>query len=354
MKFRVFKLFISIFCIFTLSINLFACRNDDAIDKYIETTETVDVSSLSGTIHLYTSIDENVIMSVKNNFEMAYPNIKLEYTYNDDDTLTSKIEGEVEYEMWDCDVLWLDNPLTMENFKNKNYIKKIDLDKYEDIPSQYKDSSDFYISPSFVGVGIAYNTTLIEEKKVPKNYQDLLKDTANGMLMTNPNSAYISRYFVSALMQNKKYGEKYIQKLNDNDIKLVNGSLEPCNVVDDGDKAMSIAFDITANKYLNGNENFKFRYFDKDNVVWTYPIAITSVSKNDDLAKVFLDYILSSDGQNVLLENGFVVTNEKVENYIDTKNLINKCMKIDIKDINENFSNYLDKFNNIFGTTVAN
>lgn len=347
-KKHIIRRFLTILFLITLCINLFACRDDSVISEYIETTEAVDINSLTGSIILYTSVEESTIMNVKSEFEKAYPNIKLEYVYNDNDTLVSQIEGEIKYEMWNCDVLWLDNPLTMENFKNKNYLAKVDLDKYEDILSQYKDSDNFYIAPNFVGIGIAYNLALITEKDVPKSYNDLLKDTASGLVMTDPNTAYISKYFVSALMQNKKYGEDYFNKLKNNNAKLVEGSLEPCNVVDDGEKSMALAFDIIANRYLDGNENFKFRYFDKENIVWEYPIAITSASKNKNLAYVFLDYILSVEGQKVLLENGLTVTNEQVENYVDTKKLKNKCMKIDNKSINNNFDDYLNEFNNIF------
>src|SRR5262249_54856116 len=45
---------------------------------------------------------------------------------------------------------------------------------------------------------------------------------------------------------------------------------------------------------------------DNLNVIATYPIAVTTGSKNPELAKKFFDYVLAPEGQQVLVKYGFI------------------------------------------------
>jgi len=47
---------------------------------------------------------------------------------------------------------------------------------------------------------------------------------------------------------------------------------------------------------------------DNLNTIATYPIAATKNAKNADLAKKFIDYVLSADGQQILVRYGFIPT----------------------------------------------
>jgi molybdate transport system substrate-binding protein len=47
---------------------------------------------------------------------------------------------------------------------------------------------------------------------------------------------------------------------------------------------------------------------DELNTIATYPIAATTTSKNADLAKKFVDYVLGPEGQQVLVQYGFIPT----------------------------------------------
>jgi molybdate transport system substrate-binding protein len=46
---------------------------------------------------------------------------------------------------------------------------------------------------------------------------------------------------------------------------------------------------------------------DNLNTIATYPIAATKSAKNADLAKKFVDYVLSADGQQILVKYGFII-----------------------------------------------
>jgi hypothetical protein len=46
---------------------------------------------------------------------------------------------------------------------------------------------------------------------------------------------------------------------------------------------------------------------DKLNTIATYPIAATKSAKNADLAKKFVDYVLSADGQQIRVNYGFII-----------------------------------------------
>jgi molybdate transport system substrate-binding protein len=45
------------------------------------------------------------------------------------------------------------------------------------------------------------------------------------------------------------------------------------------------------------------------NTIASYPIAVTKSARNADLAKKFVDYVLSNAGQQILVKYGFITSN---------------------------------------------
>ena len=72
------------------------------------------------------------------------------------------------------------------------------------------------------------------------------------------------------------------------------------------------------------------------------------MSLNPDNGKLLIDFILSKEGQEVLVENNLVSVRDDVKMDVDTSSIAQKNMKVDYDDLGENVNNYLKTFNNIF------
>ncbi len=71
----------------------------------------------------------------------------------------------------------------------------------------------------------------------------------------------------------------------------------------EGDAGIVYSSDVTGE---NGNKVVKIDIPDNLNVIAKYPIALLKDSRQADLAKAFVDYVLSPEGQSVLSKYGFI------------------------------------------------
>jgi iron(III) transport system substrate-binding protein len=69
---------------------------------------------------------------------------------------------------------------------------------------------------------------------------------------------------------------------------------------------------------------------------------------NEDNAKLLMDFILSKEGQEVLVANNLVSVRDDVEMQVDTSAIAAINMPVDFNELGENLQNYLNDFNKIF------
>ena len=62
-----------------------------------------------------------------------------------------------------------------------------------------------------------------------------------------------------------------------------------------------------------------------------------------------MDFILSKEGQEVLVANNLVSVRDDVEMKVDTSAIAAVNMEVDYADLGANLQTYLENFNKIFG-----
>ena len=92
-----------------------------------------------------------------------------------------------------------------------------------------------------------------------------------------------------------------------------------------------------------------FHYTTEDVITMTSPVALIKGCANEENGKLLMDFILSKEGQEVLVENNLVSVRDDVEMPVDTSAIAAINMTVDFNDLGENLQNYLDSFNKIFG-----
>ena len=91
-----------------------------------------------------------------------------------------------------------------------------------------------------------------------------------------------------------------------------------------------------------------FHYTTEDVITMTSPIAMIHGCANEENAKLLMDFILSKEGQEVLVANNLVSVRDDVEMQVDTSAIASVNMAVDYNDLGANLQSYLDKFNHIF------
>jgi iron(III) transport system substrate-binding protein len=218
------------------------------------------------------------------------------------------------------------------------------------IAKEYMDAEGYYTAGRLVTMGIAWNIGLVEEADAPKTWEDLLDPKwQNQIIMTDPAQASTTKYWMAAMMQSEKYGPAFFEKLRENGVELESGTTATHNRVADASYMVGICLDYVSANLIAEGSPMAFHYTTEDVITMTSPVAMIKGCANEDNGKLLMDFILSKEGQEVLVANNLVSVRDDVEMQVDTSAIAAINMPVDFNDLGANLQNYLDNFNKIFG-----
>ena len=308
-------------------------------------------ASAEGKVMLYSSMQEAQLQAIEKAFEAKYPDVDMEYYYAGGGKLVTKMTTEAQDGgQIASDLVWLGDPSDYVGFKANGWLEPYISPETEHIAKEYMDAEGYYTAGRLVTMGIAWNINLVEEADAPKTWNDLLDPKWQGqIIMTDPAQASTTKYWMAAMMQSEKYGPAFFQKLRDNGVELESGTTATHNRVADASYLVGICLDYVSANLIAEGSPMAFHYTTEDVITMTSPIAIIKGCANLDNAKLLMDFILSKEGQEVLVENNLVSVRDDVEMKVDTSAIASINMPVDYDDLGQNLLNYLDEFNKIIG-----
>ena len=304
----------------------------------------------SGKVMLYSSMQEAQLQALEKAFEAKYPGVDMEYYYAGGGKLVTKMTTEAQDGgQIASDLVWLGDPSDYEVFKANGWLEPYISPETEHIAKEYMDPEGYYTAGRLVTMGIAWFIG-VDEADAPKTWNDLLDPKWQGqIIMTDPAQASTTKYWMAAMMQSEKYGPEYFQKLRDNGVELESGTTATHNRVADASYQVGICLDYVSANLIAEGSPMAFHYTTEDVITMTSPIAMIKGCANPDNAKLLMDFILSKEGQEVLVANNLVSVRDDVEMKVDTSAIAAINMPVDYTELGAHLQEYLDKFNEIFG-----
>ena len=302
-----------------------------------------------GKVMLYSSMQEDQLMAIEQAFQAKYPDIDMEYLYNSGGKVITKVTTEAQNGKIEADLIWTGDPSDYEGFKAAGWLQPYSSPEADHIADAYIDPDGYYTAGRLVTMGIAWSTSLVDEADAPKNWNELLDPKWQGQIvMTDPTQASTTKYWMAAMMQSEKYGPAFFEALRDNGIELESGTTATHNDVAAGSYEVGICLDYVSANLIAEGSPMAFHYTDEDVITMTSPLGIFADSQNLDNAKLLYDFILSKEGQEVLVANNLVSVRDDVEMNVDTSSIAAINLPVDFNDLAENTGAYLDQFNQIF------
>jgi len=303
-----------------------------------------------GKVMLYSSMQEAQLQAIEQAFEAKYPGVDMEYYYAGGGKLVTKMTTEAQDGgQIASDLVWLGDPSDYEVFKANGWLEPYVSPETEHIAKEYMDPDGYYTAGRLVTMGIAWFIG-VDEADAPKTWNDLLDPKwQNQIIMTDPAQASTTKYWMAAMMQSPKYGPDYFQRLRDNGVELESGTTATHNRVADASYQVGICLDYVSANLIAEGSPMAFHYTTEDVITMTSPIAMIKGCANEENAKLLMDFILSKEGQEVLVANNLVSVRDDVEMKVDTSAIAAINMEVDYTELGENLQNYLNEFNKIFG-----
>ena len=311
---------------------------------------TAALAEPSGKVMLYSSMQEAQLQAIEQAFEAKYPTVDMEYYYAGGGKLVTKMTTEAQDGgQIACDLVWLGDPSDYEAFKANGWLQPYVSPETDHIAKEYMDAEGYYTAGRLVTMGIAWFIG-VDEADAPKTWNDLLDPKwKNQIIMTDPAQASTTKYWMAAMMQSPKYGPEYFQKLRENGVELESGTTATHNRVADASYQVGICLDYVSANLIAEGSPMAFHYTTEDVITMTSPVGMIKGCKNEENGKLLMDFILSKEGQEVLVANNLVSVRDDVEMKVDTSAIAAVNMEVDYADLGANLQTYLENFNKIFG-----
>ncbi len=168
------------------------------------------------------------------------------------------------------------------------------------IPREYVDNKGYWSAYYAIPFGLGYNTQLVKKEDVPKTYEDLLHPRWNGKKISIDTEAF---GLLAGLIKGwgKKKAITYFRKLAEQQPVLNRGNSFRTQLAMAGEFPLVIAYATSIQRYTSRGAPIDWVPLEPVPVQLN-PVMLGAHARHPNAAKLFIDFVLSSEGQRLLVK----------------------------------------------------
>lgn len=255
-----------------------------------------------GLVVYYTSNRTTVAEKYAKGFEKKY-GIKVQVFRSGSEKVIAKLEAETQAGRIQADILNVSDPGYVAALQAKGALLP-HVSKYAaSVPDGFKDKDGHWVAGRLTAMVMAYNTKLIPPDQAPKRWADLTDPKWQGKLtLASPSYGGTSLNWAAGIV--KLYGWKFVEDLAKNKPLLTEGHLPGMQLVASGERPLSGEMnDYDARAGIAKRQPVGVVLPEEGTFVVPTPIAILKATTRPNAAKLFVEYMLSDEGQEVMVED---------------------------------------------------
>jgi ABC-type Fe3+ transport system substrate-binding protein len=237
-------------------------------------------------------------------FEKKYPFIKVNATRIGSERMATRLVSEAQARKVQADVV------NQSGFDFYGVLQKGVFDIYNSperaaLPTEYKDEKGLWVMNAATLNVIGYNTRLVPPANVPKSFWDLVDPKWKGQLLMDENESKWMAGMMSYYSEAKTVD--LLRKLATQEIQFRVGHTLIQTLAAAGERPIVVV------AFANGVERLKK---DRAPIDWvavepiiglTFGLALVKDAPHPNCAKLFIDYLLSKEGQEIIADAGYYV-----------------------------------------------
>lgn len=251
-----------------------------------------------GEVVWYTSMAQEHSKVVVDQFQKKYPFIKATFYRTGGGALLNKVLTEARAGRFAFDVVTARGE-SIQAFKEKNLLDSYLSPETKMIDPDLFDKQGYWHAYYVVPNALGYNTNLVKKEDVPQTYEALLDPKWKGRKISMDTENYlILQGLISAWGREKAVS--YMRKLFAQDPVLTRGNTERVTITSAGEYPLVIAYahSIERAKFVGGPMDWIAL---EPAVVEIEPLLVGSKAPHPNAARLFLDFALSKEGQEILV-----------------------------------------------------
>lgn len=299
----------------------------------------------SGKLTVYTSVPQTMADTFQNAFVKKYPNIDMNVYRASSGEILTKMKTEKEAGQMGCDVVWVADFASADSLKELDLLEKYDSQEGKEIADSLKDPEGYYYGSRVINMVLAYNTKI----EAPTSWNDLLSENLSekvGIPSVSSGSAF---QFVGTMVSNTDFGWDYFKKMKENGGVQFKANSDVLQRIATGEILAGAVLDYMVSDMKNQGSPVDFVIPEEGAIAVASPIAQVKGGKNADNAQLFIEYVLSEEGQTLLADLKTTPVRSGIETPDEVLSLdTTKFMMSDSAYISQNSNDIKNQFNTIF------
>lgn len=254
-----------------------------------------------GKMVFYTSVETEFARLLTSAFEAKYPFIKTDIFRSSHERIFSRLNVERKTGNFAADVL------SVGEFETYHMQKRGLLTAYKSpaattYPEGFKDADGYWTDFYDNLIVTAYNSTRVKRDELPKSYEDLLHPRWRRRMVLDKNE---DRWFANMLyLMGEKKGMEFMQALAKQEVAIRSGRSLITQLLAAGE------FDLQIVAYWYRPHLLKKQGAPVDWIaiepalVALHPISMIDRAPHPNAARLFIDYVLSEEGQRLFASRG--------------------------------------------------
>jgi iron(III) transport system substrate-binding protein len=301
-----------------------------------------------GKLVLYTSQPDRDAQRTVEGFRKKNPGVEVEIFRSGTTEVMSKLMAEIAAGAPRADVLLIADALSMERLKAAGELQAYPGADVRELPPDAYDKAKTYFGTKLITTGIIVNR---QATMKPASWKDLLKPEAKGQVaLPSPLYSGAAAIHMGALHASAALGSDYYEKLAKNGAVALRGNGAVLNAVAGGQKMYGIIVEFMALNAKAKGSPVDFVFPAEGVSIVTEPTAILRGTKNPEAARAFVDFLLSKDGQELAMSQGYFPARKDVNpppGFPDVASL--RILPVDIAELEKRDELNKKRFAELFG-----
>ncbi|MGH7871453.1 MAG: ABC transporter substrate-binding protein [Candidatus Binatia bacterium] len=261
----------------------------------------IDGAKKEAKMVFYTSVETEFARSLTLAFEAKYPFIKTDIFRSTHDKIFSRLNVERQTGTYSADVISVGEFETF-HLQRRGFIAAYKSPHAAAYPEGFKDANGYWTDLYDNLIVTAYNTTRVKRDELPKRYEDLLHPRWKGRMVFDQNE---DRWFANMLyLMGEKKGMDLMQGLAKQEIAIRGGRSLVTQLLGAGEYDLQIVA-YWYRPHLMKKQGAPVDWIGiEPAIVALHPISVVEKSPHPNAAKLFIDFVLSEDGQKIFVQRG--------------------------------------------------
>ena len=258
----------------------------------------VNATPTTSAVTWYTSIPQRHADRIANAFKIE-TGIDVKIVRSSTFIVRERLMSEIENGTTEADVVTIADIGTFIELKNRGHLMRYDSPHYKDFSEEYKDTGYWATFAGF-GICMAYNESRIDTP--PQHWADLLDDRWRGRIGLEDINTAGSQYGQYYMLREKLGVKFWKELLSVQEPRIYYRTEELANALLEGEIDIAGEFSIhTVYSYrVKKGTSIKGIYPEEGIPLIVNPVAIINQTEHPEEAKMFLDFLLSQRGQELM------------------------------------------------------